>query len=139
MKSNYRPISLLPLFSKIFEKIIQFQLSSYFELKLSKKLCGFREKHSTQHTIFQLIRNLQDWLDDGKYVGMVLMDLSKAYDCIPYDLLLTKLKAYGIDKKSINLLRSYLIGRRQRVKLNSEYSSYVDIDRGKDLYFSIYF
>ena len=106
MKSNYRPISLLPLFSKIFEKIIQFQLSSYFELKLSKELCGFREKHSTQHTIFQLIRNLQDWLDDGKYVGMVLMDLSKAYDCIPYDLLLTKLKAYGIDKKSINLLRS---------------------------------
>ena len=49
MKSNYRPISLLPLLSKIFEKIIQFQLSSYFELKLSKKLCGFREKHSTQH------------------------------------------------------------------------------------------
>ena len=130
MKSNYRPISLLPLLSKIFEKIIQFQLSSYFELKLSKKLCGFREKHSTQHTIFQLIRNLQDWLDDGKYVGMVLMDLSKAYDCIPYDLLLAKLKAYGIDKKSINLLRSYLIGRRQRVKLNSEYSSFVDIDRG---------
>ena len=44
MKSNYRPISLLPLLSKIFEKIVQFQLSSYFELKLSKKLCGFREK-----------------------------------------------------------------------------------------------
>ena len=64
-KSNYRPISLLPLLSKIFEKIIQFQLSSYFELKLSKKLCAFREKHSTQHTIFQLIRNLQDWLDDA--------------------------------------------------------------------------
>ena len=61
---------------------------------------------------------------------MVLMDLSKAYDCIPYDLLLAKLKAYGIEKKSINLLRSYLIGRRQRVKLNSEYSSFVDIDRG---------
>ena len=49
---------------------------------------------------------------------------------IPYDLLLAKLKANCIDKKSINLLRSYLIGRRQRVKLNSEYSSFVDIDRG---------
>ena len=91
------------------------------------KLCSFREKHSTQHTIFQLIRNLQDWLDNGKYFGMVLMDLSKAYDCIPYDLLLAKLKAYDIEKKSINLLRSYLVGRRQ---LNSEYSSFVDIDRG---------
>ena len=130
VKSNYRPISILPLLSKIFEKILHLQLSKFFDTKLSKKLCGFREGHSTQHTLFHLIKDIQNWLDDSKYVGMVLMDLSKAYDCIPYDLLLAKIEAYGIDKKSVNLLRSYLSGRKQRVKLNSKYSSFVDIDRG---------
>ena len=129
-KSNYRPISILPLLSKIFEKIIHLQLSNFFNSKLSKKLCGFREKHSTQHALFQLVKDIENWLDESKYVGMILMDLSKAYDCIPYDLLLAKMEAYGIDKKSLNLLRSYLSGRKQRVKLNSEYSSYVNIDRG---------
>ena len=57
------------------------------------------------------------------------MDLSKAYDCIPYDLLLAKLQAYGTDEKSLDLLQSYLFGRKQRVKLNSKYSSYVTIDQ----------
>ena len=91
---------------------------------------GFREKHSTQHALFQLIKDIENWLDESKYVEMILMDLSKAYDCMPYDLLLAKMEAYGIDKKSLNLLRSYLSGRKQRVKLNSEYSSFVNIDRG---------
>ena len=58
------------------------------------------------------------------------MDLSKAYDCIPYDLLLAKLQAYGMNKKSLNLVSSYLFGRKKRVKLNSEYSSFVEIERG---------
>ena len=93
-------------------------------------MCGFREKYSTQHAIFQLLRNLQSWLDDGQYAGLILMDLSKAYDCIPYDLLLAKLLAYGVDENSLNLLKSYLFGRKQRVKLNSVYSSYVNVDRG---------
>ena len=130
LKSNYRPISLLPVLSKIFEKIIHIQLSNYFESKLSKKLCGFREKHSTQHAIFQLVTNIQSWLDDGNFVGMVLMDLSKAYDCIPYDLLIAKLKAYGVENNSLNLLKSYLSGREQRVKVNSEYSNFLDVERG---------
>ena len=58
------------------------------------------------------------------------MDLTKAYDCIPYDFLLAKLQACGTDEKSLDLLQSYLFGRKQRVKLNSEYSSYVTINRG---------
>ena len=59
------------------------------------------EKNPTQHALFQLLRKMQNWLDDLKYVGMVLMDLSKAYDCIPYDLSLAKLDVYGVDIKSL--------------------------------------
>ena len=85
-----------------------------------------RFQRNIPHNIhyFNLIKDIQNWLDDSKYVGM------KAYDCIPYNLLLEKIEAYGIDKKSLNLLRSYLSSRKQIVKLNSNYSSFVNIDRG---------
>ena len=63
IKSNYRPISLLPLISKIFEKAIQEQLVIISDKFLSPKLCGFRTKHSTQHALLDLIRNLKNWLD----------------------------------------------------------------------------
>ena len=57
------------------------------------------------------------------------MDLSKAYDCIPYDLLVAKLKAYGVEKNSLILLK-YLFGRKQRVKVSSEYNNFLDVERG---------
>ena len=60
-----------------------------------------KEKITLHNTIFQLITNLQSWLDDGQYAGLILMDLSKAYDCILYDLLLAKLQAHGTDEKSV--------------------------------------
>ena len=73
------------------------------------------EKNTLRNTqsLYQLITNLQSWLDDGQYAGLILMDLSKAYDCIPYELLLAKLQAYGTDEKSLDLLQSYLFGRKQ--------------------------
>ena len=76
-KGNYRPVSDLPLLSKVFEKIIYDQLYEYLENFLSELLCGFRKAHSTQHALFRLIQKWQAELDSGDYVGTILMDLSK--------------------------------------------------------------
>ena len=89
-KANYRPVSVLPLLSKVFEKIIYDQLYEYLENFLSELLCGFRKAHSTQHALFRLIQKWQEELDSGGYVGTILMDLSKAYDCLSHDLLIAK-------------------------------------------------
>ena len=96
-KSNYRPVSILPLISKVFERLIYNQLSEYTESFLNHILCGFRKAHSTQHALFKLLQSWQKELDNGGFVGTILMDLSKAYDCIPHELLIAKLKCYGID------------------------------------------
>ena len=80
-KVSYRPVSVLPLLSKVLEKIIYDQLYGFLENFLSELLCGFRKTHSTQHALFRLIQKWQEELDSGGYVGTILMDLSKVYDC----------------------------------------------------------
>eukprot|EP00111_Clytia_hemisphaerica_P016169 TCONS_00047850-protein len=74
LKKNYRPISILPAFSKIFERIMHDQLSSYFDGIFDSKLCGFRAKHSTQHALIQMIGQWHQSLDESGKVGAVLMD-----------------------------------------------------------------
>ena len=66
-------------------------------------------------------------LDNSGYVGTVLMDLSKAYECIPHDLLIAKLEAYGFDKTCLHLLRDYLRNRKQRTKIDSSFKDWWDI------------
>ena len=100
-KSNYRPVSILPLISKVFERLIYNQLSEYTESFLNHISCGFRKTHSTQNALFKLLHTWQKELDNGGFVGTILMDLSKAYDCIPHELLIAKLKSYGIDNGSL--------------------------------------
>ena len=113
-KSNYRPVSILPLISKVFERLIYNQLSEYTESFLNHILCGFRKAHSTQHALFKLLQSWQKELDNGGFVGTILMDLSKAYDCIPHELLIAKLKCYGLDNGSLRLLLDDLTNRKQR-------------------------
>ena len=102
-------------------------MSKYFEEILSPVLCGFRKGFSTQHALLRIMKACQESLDNSEFVGMVLMDLSKAYDCIPHDLLIAKLKAYGIQEKVIRQLTSYLSDRKQKVKVNSFYSILLEI------------
>ena len=85
---------------------------------------GFRKAHSTQHALFRLPQSWQKALDNSEYVGTAPMDLSKAYDCIPHDLLIAKLEAYGLDKTSLHLLRYYLSNRKQRAKNGSSFSDW---------------
>ena len=130
-KIIYRPISILPSLSKVLEKILYKQIDSFFEHKLSNLLCGFRKKHGTQHALFKLIQDWQKILDkpEGK-VGAILMDLSKAFDCLPHDLLIAKLAAYGFDNNSLLLLQRYLSNRKQRTKIGSYFSSWLEIILG---------
>ena len=106
------------------------QLSEYAESFLSHILCGFRKTHSTQHALFKLLQSWQKELDNGGFVGTILMDLFKAYDCIPHELLITKLKFCGIENGSLGLLLDYLTNRKQRTKIGSSFSSWCDINTG---------
>ena len=71
---------------------------------LDEVLCGFRKAHNTQHALFKLLQSWQKLLDCGGFVGTILMDLSKAYDCMPHELLIAKLHCYGVNKTSLKLL-----------------------------------
>ena len=128
--SDYRPISILPLLSKIFEKVIANQLSEYFESKFSKFLCGFRKHYSCQLALINLLKSWQKDLDEGRIVGTVLIVLFKAYDCLPHDLLIAKLAAYGINFASLKLLHDYLSKRFHRVKIGSICSDWRELLSG---------
>ena len=75
---------------------------------LKELLCGFRKPHSTQHALFKLLQAWQKELDNSGFIGTILVGLSKAYDCLPHDLLIAKLEAYGLDRSSLRLLLDYL-------------------------------
>ena len=128
-KTNFRPVSVLPLLSKVFERVIYNQLGKYMETFLNKLLCGFRKVHSTQHALFKLLQRWQKELDNSGLVGTILMDLSKAYDCLPHDLIIAKFEAYGLSKSILSLLLDYLTSRKQRVKIGSSYSVWNEIKR----------
>ena len=104
----------LSLLSKVFEKVMYEQLYEYLNSYLNDLLCGFRKAHSTQHILCRLIRSLKKGLDNSGLVETILMDLSKAYDCLPHDLLMAKLQAYGLDEPSHNLVNGYLRFRKER-------------------------
>ena len=82
-ETNFRLVSVLPLLSKVFEKIMYYQLYEYAETFLNKLLYGYCKAHSTQHAFFRLLQKWQKELDSSGIVGTILMDLSKAYNCLP--------------------------------------------------------
>ena len=93
-------------------------------------MCGFGKGHSTQHALLNLLKNWQKTLDKSGVTGTVLMDLSKAYDCLPHDLLIAKLAAYGFEDSATSLTSDYLSKRYHWVKIASAFSSYLEILRG---------
>ena len=98
--------------------------------KLSPYLSGFRARYSTQHALLSMIEKWYRELDSGNIVASVLMDLSKAFDCINHELLIAKIAAYGFTKSALRFIYSYLENRAQRVGIDGEYSSLKDIVDG---------
>lgn len=118
--SNYRPISLLSIFSKIIEKCMSTRLRKFIDKKeiLYKKQFGFRTKYSTSHALLSLIESIKLNIDSGKMVAALFIDLQKAFDTVDHQVLLGKLYHYGIRGVALNWFRSYLENRKQFVIIN---------------------
>ena len=124
---NYRPVSVLPAVSKIYERVIQNQLMKHIEKHLSPYMCGYRKGYSAQHALVALLEKWRLSLDKRGYAGAMLMDLSKAFDTINHNLLIAKLNAYGFSKSALRLIKSYLSNRWQRTKINTAFSSWTEL------------
>ena len=123
-KSKYRPVSVLTCVSKVFEKVLNEQFSEHFYASYAEDLSAYRKNCNTQTV---LLKAIDDWklaLDQGNFVGALLMDLSKAFDVIPHGLLLAKIKAYGYSNEVAMMFRSYLTNRKQRVKVDDARSEW---------------
>jgi len=116
--TNYRPISVLTYFSKIFEKVLYRRLDDYFTKNnlLSQQQYGFRNNHSTSLAITDLHENLLRNLDNKLISCAVFLDLRKAFDSVNHSILLTKLEHYGVRGNALKLIQSYLSNRKQYVQ-----------------------
>ena len=115
---NYRPVSLLNGFSKIYERFLHDSLSNFTGKVLSKFVSAYRKSYSSNHVLLKLIEEWKKSLADTNIMGTVLMDLSKALYCIPHDLLVANLHAYGLSMDAITIIYSYMKRRKQGVKIN---------------------
>ena len=123
-KENYRPKSILPNLSKVYERLMYNQIYPYFETIFSKFEFEFRKGFNAQHCLLVMLEKKRKTLDEGSETGAALTDLFKAFDCIDRNLLITKLNANGFEKQSINFIYSYLTKRKQRTKVDSGVSSW---------------
>jgi hypothetical protein len=129
---NYRPISLLPTFSKIYEKIMHKRLYSYVIKKsiIYESQYGFRQGHSTTQAVSELVENVIKGFDNNETTLAIFLDLSKAFDTIDHGILLKKLKFYGIRGKALEWFTSYLLNRQQYVSIDGHDSNKSSITCG---------
>lgn len=129
---NYRPVSLLPIISKIFEKVVFIQVYDYFTENdlLYKSQYGFRKLHSTELAALEFTDKIVANLEQGKLPLAIFLDLSKAFDTIDHNILLDKLRFYGISGKALEWFRSYLQKRKQYVQYGDSVSSMSYIQTG---------
>ena len=122
---NYRPISVLPVLSKIMEKAVYTQLIEYLETNklLTNFQFGYRAKRSTESAATLFVDDVRREVDTGKLVGAVFMDLSRAFDTVSHGVLLQKLKAYGVREQEILWFSDYLFHRTQIVEIDNVTSS----------------
>ena len=118
-KENYRPVSLLPHISKVFERIIHKQITNYMTEKLAHSINRFRKSDETQNSLVVMLEQWKRELDKGENVSALFMDL-----------LTVKLKSYGFSKETLKLMKSYLKNRKQKVQINNKFSLERDVIAG---------
>ena len=134
-KENYHPVSVLTALSKVYGKVMYDQLYNTFCRHLSQNLSGFIKNHSCCTALLTALLT-EDWrrsLDNRESAMAVAVDLSKAFDSMNHNLLLAKLKAYGLFQSAMSLMSSYLLqklGRKERVCLHGVCSSYSELRAG---------
>ncbi len=127
--TNYRPVSLLPQFSKIIEKLFDVRLQKFIDKHnlLNNGQYGFRSNCSTSFALMELIEEICNNLDNKKLTVGVFIDLKKAFDTIDHNLLLQKLDFYGIRGATNDWVKSYLTNRKQFVQVDGHSSDLLDI------------
>ena len=130
--NNYRPISILPVLSKVLEKHVHESLSDFLHEYnlLHKTQSGFRAQHSCETALVNMIDLWLNAIDNGKIVGVVLIDFKKAFDLVDHQILIDKLKIYGIRDDSLSWFDTYLTNRKQQVTINSCKSDFKSISYG---------
>lgn len=124
LPQNYRPISILPVFSKIFESIIKNKIIGFLEKHnlLSDNQHGYRRGRSTTTAMLSLTKSILEARDDEEVAELTMCDLSKAFDSVPHSELISKLEYYGIRGNAGKLMESYLQNRKQVVYWRHKYS-----------------
>ena len=132
LPSNYRPISLLPIFSKIFEKLMYRRLYRFLEIHkvLYSLQFGFQENHSIDHALVSLTEAVRNTLDNKRFGCGIFIDLQKAFDTVNHAILLSKLEHYGVRGCALEWFRSYLSDRNQYVSVNGSNSKLLSITCG---------
>ena len=145
-KSKYRPISILPSISKVYERIMERQISSFIEKNLYVYMCGYRKGFSTQFALLKFMEKWKKSVDNHGYTGAIITDLSKAFDTINHELLIAKLHSYGFDSSALSMINGYLKNRWHKTKINASYSSWKELLKGVPqgsvlgpLLFNVYF
>ena len=129
---NYRPVSLLPIFSKILERAVFSQVVEYFETNglLHPSHHGFRQKHNTCTALIQMIDTWAEAFEDDKLSAVLMLDMSAAFDLVNHDLLVKKLDVYGFDTEARSWITSYLNSRSQQVHIDGAASEFLDVSIG---------
>ena len=129
---NYRPISILPIYVKIFETIIYNRIFEYLieNNLITENQSGFKREDSSINQLLSITHDIYKSLDDGFEVKGVLLDISKAFDKVWHEGLIHKLKQNGILVKFLDIIKDFLDSRKQRVLLNGQYSSWASITAG---------
>jgi hypothetical protein len=128
--TNFRPVSVLTCISKIFETTMSKQMSPHLGSIFSKHLSAYRENRGCHSVLLHATEIWKQALDSKFYVGIIMTDLSKAFDCLPHNLLVEKFKHYKFSNKAVKLLESYLCERTQRVNIQGITSDWATLTKG---------
>ena len=130
--NNYRPISILPVLSKVLEKHVRDCLSDLLHnlMLLHKTQSTLRAGHSCETALIHMIGSWRHAIDNGEMIGVVLVDLKKAFDLVDHQILLSKLEIYGIKDEALRWLKTYLTQRRQQIYVNNSKSDFGQVFYG---------
>ena len=132
MRGSNRPISILPILSKIIEKHVIKHVFAYLNKYglLHESQSGFRKNHSCNTALIYLVNKWLNNIDKGEIIGAIFFDLRKAFDVVDYQLLIEKVNSYHFNNYSVNWIRSYLTDRQQCITEKTTRSSFQKVQSG---------